>query len=329
MTMWKWSQSAADNDDVDATINWLEGQAPSSVNNSARAVMAAVAKYRDDTSGMIATAGGTTAYTLTTYQSLSTLTDGHTVAFTVNATNTGASTLKVDSLGDVALEKIKGTALVEGELVAGCVYTATYDSASTAAWVIHGGVDNVRTPPGAVIPYAGSSAPAGWLLCYGQAISRTTYAVLFTAISTTYGAGDGSTTFNLPDLRGRVVAGQDDMGGSSANRLTGLTDGVNGDTLAAAGGLESTTLTEAQLPAITPAGSVSVSITGISLNSRGDITSTGNRRAAIGDGDGTSTSTNIFASGTATGSFTGTSFGSGAAHNNVQPTIILNYIIKY
>lgn len=139
MTMWKWSQSAADNDDVDATINWLEGQAPSSVNNSARAVMAAVAKYRDDTSGMITTAGGTTAYTLTTYQSLSTLTDGHTVAFTVNATNTGTSTLNVDSLGAVALEKIKGTALAAGELVAGCVYTATYDSASTAAWVIHGG----------------------------------------------------------------------------------------------------------------------------------------------------------------------------------------------
>lgn len=183
-------------------------------------------------------------------------------------------------------------------------------------------------PAGVTVPYAAAAAPDGWLLCYGQAVSRTTYADLFTAIGETYGAGDASTTFNLPDLRGRVVAGQDDMGGSSANRLTGLTDGVNGDTLAAAGGLESTTLTEAQLPTITPAGSVSVSITGITLNSRGDIASTGGRRAAIGDGDGTSTSTNIFASGTATGSFTGTPFGSDDAHNNVQPTIILNYIIK-
>jgi hypothetical protein len=139
MTMWKWSQTAADNDDADSTINWAEGMAPSAVNNSARAEMAAIAKYRDDTSGMVATAGGTTAYTFATYQSLTTLTDGFTVAFTCNATNTGASTLNVDSLGAVALQKIKGTDLAAGELVAGCVYTAAYDSASTAAWIIHGG----------------------------------------------------------------------------------------------------------------------------------------------------------------------------------------------
>lgn len=185
-------------------------------------------------------------------------------------------------------------------------------------------------PAGVTVPYAGASAPDGWLFCYGQAVSRTTYADLFTAIGTTYGAGDASTTFNLPDLRGRVVAGQDDMGGSSANRLTGLTDGVNGDTLAAAGGLESTTLTEAQLPTVTPAGSVSVSITGITLNSRGDIDSgTGGKRAAVASVDNTSTNSTIFSSGSATGSFSGTPFGSGSAHNNVQPTIILNYIIKF
>lgn len=57
------------------------------------------------------------------------------------------------------------------------------------------------------VPYAGSTVPTGWLECDGSAISRTTYADLFTAISTTYGTGDGSTTFNLPDMRGRVVVG--------------------------------------------------------------------------------------------------------------------------
>ena len=69
-------------------------------------------------------------------------------------------------------------------------------------------------PTGSVIPFGGSSAPSGFLLCYGQAVSRTTYATLFGVISTTYGTGDGSSTFNLPDLRGRVVAGQDVMAGS-------------------------------------------------------------------------------------------------------------------
>jgi len=84
----------------------------------------------------------------------------------------------------------------------------------------------VTIPSGMIAPYAGPSdgshtAPTGWFLCYGQAVSRTTYAALFTAIGTTYGTGDGSTTFNLPDLRGRTIAGVDDMGGSAASRLTG------------------------------------------------------------------------------------------------------------
>lgn len=76
------------------------------------------------------------------------------------------------------------------------------------------------TPVGAVIDYAGASAPATWMLAYGQALSRTAYPALFAAIGTSYGAGDGTTTFNLPDCRGRVVAGKDDMGGGDAGRLT-------------------------------------------------------------------------------------------------------------
>jgi len=86
--------------------------------------------------------------------------------------------------------------------------------------------------------YAGSSAPSGWLLCYGQAVSRTTYANLFAVVSTTYGTGDGSTTFNLPDLRGRAVFGVDNMGGSAASRVTNGNSGITGTTLGAAGGSE-------------------------------------------------------------------------------------------
>ena len=65
------------------------------------------------------------------------------------------------------------------------------------------------TPTGAVLAYAGATIPAGFLLCDGRAVSRTTYAALFGVIGTTYGSGDGTTTFNLPDLRGRVPVGVD------------------------------------------------------------------------------------------------------------------------
>jgi microcystin-dependent protein len=151
-------------------------------------------------------------------------------------------------------------------------------------------------PAGTVVPYAGATAPGGWLFCYGQAVSRTTYSTLFVAIATAYGVGDGSTTFNLPDLRGRVVAGQDDMGGSSANRLTGASGGVDGDTLAATGGSETHTLTLAELPS---------SVAANAGATQGQTGANGLGFVTIG------------------------STGSDGAHNNVQPTIILNYIIKY
>ena len=167
------------------------------------------------------------------------------------------------------------------------------------------------------MPFAGASAPTGFLLCHGQAVSRTTYATLFSAISTTYGTGDGSSTFNLPDLRGRVIAGQDDMGGASANRLTNQTGGLNGDTLGAAGGSETHTLTTAQLASHTHSFSDTDSITAMTFLNDG----LGVNRGGSGQSS-SSNSISVSISGT-TGSA-----GSGSAHNNVQPTMVLNYIIK-
>jgi len=82
-------------------------------------------------------------------------------------------------------------------------YAVTASFASVAQSVVNG------TPPGSVMPFAGSVAPSGWLLCNGAAVSRTTYSNLFAVIGTTYGSGDGITTFNLPDYRGQTLVGTD------------------------------------------------------------------------------------------------------------------------
>lgn len=198
------------------------------------------------------------------------------------------------------------------------------DSAVTAAKLS----SDAAFSAGMLMPYAGASAPTGWLLAYGQAVSRTTYADLFTAISTTYGSGDGSTTFNLPDLRGRTIAGQDDMGGSSANRLTNQSGGLNGDTLGASGGAETHQLTGAQsgLPAH-----------GHGLSGGIHTTRSGGSQGQLGvviqsfvDGNGDGTGTYTFGN-TNFDNFSvsnNTAADAASAHNNVQPTIILNYIIK-
>lgn len=84
----------------------------------------------------------------------------------------------------------------------------------------------VVVPTGGLLPYGGASAPAGWLLCDGSAISRATYAALFAVLGTAYGAGNGTTTFNLPDLRGRVPVGVDGGAGHiTANNARGNTGG--------------------------------------------------------------------------------------------------------
>lgn len=166
-------------------------------------------------------------------------------------------------------------------------------------------------PVAAVQPYAGSSAPTGWLLCAGQAVNRTTYAALFAVIGTTYGAGDGSTTFGLPDLRGRTVAGKDDMGGTAASRLTNTgtgNPGVNGTTLGATGGVDRHTLTTTQMPAHSHP---------TYAQSNGGITNSGGTTYVTISGNSNTTLSTVT-----------TNTGSSEAHPNVQPTIILNYIIK-
>jgi microcystin-dependent protein len=237
----------------------------------------------------------------------------------------------------------------------------TADDVKAALDEIDAKVDLI-TLPGEIRPYAGLTAPSGWLLCYGQAVSRTTYATLFAAIAVSqsgvrtngsaiitaltdttglvtgmfvsgtgipaaatiltvdsstqitlsanatssgtatvvigpFGIGDGSTTFNVPDLRGRALIGRDDMGGSAASRVTSGTSGIAATRVGATGGLQT-------LMAHTH-----------TVDTKG--TGTAGTTAAV-----------MKANAAADGTITSNSTGTGASHGNMQPSAVINFIVK-
>lgn len=331
MTLYKWSQTASSDATADSTINWAEGQSPSSVNDSARAMMAATAKYRDDIAGAIVTGGTSTAYTLSSYEVFDTLAhlNGQMIAFTPHIANGATVTLNVDSLGAKPLRTAPGVELPASTLIAGTPYVATYNN-SDAVWYLHGFYGNpYNIPLGAGIDYWGVTAPnSSFVFPTGQAISRTAYATLFALFGTTYGGGDGLTTFNLPDKTGRVSA----MKETSATRLTSAVGGVDGGILGAVGGTQAQTLTLAQLPTgITSANaSQAISVT----STQTGIPSGTSATSAQG---GVSNPVPYFTGAGITGQITSTGNNSisvtsnntsGNAHPIVQPTIICNYIIR-
>lgn len=158
---------------------------------------------------------------------------------------------------------------------------------------INGAVAGDTLPIGAIVPYTGATAPTNWLTCDGSAISRTTYQDLFNVIGTTFGPGDGSTTFNLPDMRGRVPVGVD-------------TTQTEFDTLGETGGTKTVTLTIDQIPPHDH------NVTG------GTVAGTG---TAYAGGTGYSVPN-------PTSSISISNTGGGQAHNNLQPYQTTNYIIK-
>lgn len=170
-----------------------------------------------------------------------------------------------------------------------------------AVWIVGGRLSGEpgSTPIGMVAPFATVAAPDGWLACDGAAVSRTTYATLFAAMGTGYGAGDGSTTFNLPDLRERVPVG------------TGP-----GRTRAATGGADTVTLTTANLPAHDHGSSGSHSHTTVTTGT-----------VAVQSGSGATVASNSSGS-TGSGTHTHTSVGSGTAHENMPPFQVLLYCVR-
>ena len=156
-------------------------------------------------------------------------------------------------------------------------------------------INELIQPAGTIIAYAGSTAPDGYMLCDGSAVSRSIYSRLFTAIGTTYGTGDGSTTFNVPNLKGKVVVGYN----SSDSDFNSL-----GNT----GGEKTHTLTVDEIPSHDH--DIRYSLEGVAHSGSGN-----NIVGKQNTGD------NWDVHDAATGG--------GQAHNNLQPYIVLNYIIKY
>jgi hypothetical protein len=160
MTVYKWSATAASNASIDDTINAREGQAPSTVNDAMRGIMAAIAKWRADMSGNLVTAGTSTAYTLTTNQVYSALTDGIAVTARMDEVNGAAATLNVDSLGAKSIATVYGTAVGAGKLRAGAVYVFVYDSTDDK-WIVQGN-PNAGFESGTKLVFRQTAAPVGW-----------------------------------------------------------------------------------------------------------------------------------------------------------------------
>lgn len=338
MTMWKWSTDPATNGSADATCPWPEGMAPSQVNDSARGGMAAVAKYRDDISGKLVTSGTNTAYTIASNQGFDSLAhlDGAMIAFVPHATSGAAPTLNVDGLGAKPLRGQSGADLLPGVLLEDTPYVAFYTNTS-GEFVLHSYfVGPGEIPIGSGIDYWGATVPsANFAFPYGQAISRTDYPICFDRLGTTYGSGDGSTTFNLPDLRGRVTAGADAMGGSAAGRLTTASMTTSG--LGGTGGMQVVTLTTSEMPShyhaagIYDPGHTHSFITSLLNLNFGEYY--GQFKQEAGNtyyqyNGGISAATTGVRVNSPNGLDTTYSAGSGQAHHNTQPTIICNKIIR-
>tara|TARA_R100001143_G_scaffold61749_1_gene63335 strand:- start:53 stop:1150 length:1098 start_codon:yes stop_codon:yes gene_type:complete len=276
-------------------------------NNSKSYVVRNSVSYNDSTDSVVLRVAGNAGVTISPAETALYVTNGTTVYPVSRTTYTNLTATSITSTVITATSITTSILDASAITLTGNVTAANAvisDKVCASAYFGSGVNLTGIVPSGSIFSYAGASAPSGYILCFGQAISRSTYSDLFTAIGTTYGTGDGSSTFNLPDLRGRTVAGQDDMGGSSADRLTGQTGGVNGDTLGGTGGAETHTLSAAELAAHSHE------------YSRGLVSGT---NIAAGPNFNANAGTSVS---------TAENTPSGGAHNNVQPTLILNYIIK-
>lgn len=337
--LWIWSKSAPANDSIDATINWREGQSPSSVNDSARAMMARVAEYRDDISGLLLGGGTGTAYTVTTNQGLNaTPNDGQLLSLRVPADNGINATLRADGGTAFPIVTVSGagtgTPVSAGTLLAGNPYSFMF-STGLNAWELRDFYGAPLTVPlGGLIPYTLTTVPnSNFVFPAGQCLSTTTYALYWVALGSPASGSCAGGQFRIIDLSGRVPGGLDTMPGfAAANRLTSSATGC-GTAMTAVGaicanGTESLTVQTANLPAYTPAGTIA----------NGAVTATGNvatttvggaaNRVVVGDAPGPAWAGQLGFS-QAASTFAGTAQGGTSTPiPRIQPTIGVTYLLR-
>ncbi len=252
---------------------------------------------------------------------------GSTISMNVTSvnmieTNTTTGNLNVTNGITTGSLNVTGASILSGGITTGNINF-------TGSLYQNNSLYTVTLPPGFIIQYASSSAPSGWLLCDGSAVSRTTYSALFAIISTTYGSGNGSTTFNLPDLRGRVPIG------------FGQGSGLTNRSMANTGGAETHTLSTSEIPSHNhgvsdPGHSHSVYDPGHSHAMPSNyLRWAGGDRSAGGGGDfggkfgdytgGAGTGISLYSASTG---ISINNAGGGGSHNNMQPFVVVNFVIK-
>lgn len=332
--IWQWSLTPGNNATADPSINWAEGMSPSSVNDSARAMMSVIAAWRQDISGFNQTAGTSTAYTLTSSEGFDTAAHMSGAVFSVffHAQNGINPTLNVDGVGAFPIRTDTVNAVPAGAigLGSGMPSATVVFSNPTSSFILQNYYNNIyNIPLGAYIESSVSSPPnSNFVAADGRCISRTTYAAYFSLVSTTYGVCDGTTTFGVPDRQGRVPAMLDGGTGRLTNAATGCGSAFTALGATCANGTQSQTLVTLNLPPYTPSGTIGNGTFTITTPMKDCCSGIGVIGTwASGPNGGTASNQNVPYSGAM--AFTGTPMG-GASQPlpSVQPTYGVNVFVR-
>ncbi|AQX30966.1 phage tail protein [Bartonella schoenbuchensis] len=233
--IYDWSLTADTNAHSDDIINWAQGQPPSSVNNSARAMMQRIREYLADNGGTIEakfivnSEGKTTSITLNTISPITEYKNDVFIRFRASDTNVGATTITVNRLSEKPVYKMTDAGVISlegGELQKDGIYELIYNNStltrSLDGWYLLNPTPKTPPqieifPPGFIATFAMKALPNGWLLCDGASYERVKYPRLFKAIGEHWGT-DSDTTFKVPDFRGMFLRGFDDGRGIDKDR---------------------------------------------------------------------------------------------------------------
>lgn len=336
---WQWSTTTANNASADPSINWAEGMSPSSINDSARAMMSALASFNNDTSGFNPAGGTASAISFASAQGFpnAAALQGRSITFLYNVSdsNNAGITLSVDGITG-AIYTAFGFPVPAASLVLGGVYTVTFYSADNSFRLHNFFQSPFSVPLGAMIPYTGAVPPnSNFIFPVGQCLSTTTYAAYWALLGSPGSGACPGGQFAVLDIRGRVPVALDNLSGVAANRLTssgaGCGTAMTSIGASCANGTESKTLTLAQTPTgITSAGGT-LSVTGSTTvnllyngNTAQNLTSGTN---GFGWSNSPTVGTAPISGNTAAQSVISNNTG-GAAHSTTDPNIAVTYILR-